>query len=438
MHDPVSFGIGKKLRTEPDETSCRHYEFEPQITRQFNHVDHFRPLGSQLIHDRAHKFLGHIDSEKFQRLTFFPFNVLINNLRFAYRELIAFAPHRLDEDRQMELAAATDFKSVRAVGFTNPQADVRFFFFHQSVAQMPRSHILTFFARKRTVVDHEHHGQRRFVDIDGRQRFRIIRIRQRVADRKLIQARDGDDVTDLRALNFRTFQAVIDVKQIDFLLAFRITVQYQNRLPGLHRAPHHPSDANAPDIFVMVNGSHHDLQGSIFLALRHGNLMDQGFKQRLQTVAFIRHVQFGNTRAGSCKYNRKIELVFCGAQLDEQVENLVHDFFRPLVLAVNLIDDHDRFQFLLQGFAQHIFRLRHRPFERVDQEQHPIHHVEHAFHLTAEVGVARCVHDVDLDIMVKNSGVFSQNRDAPFAFQIVGIHYAFGDIFIGAKHAALF
>jgi len=131
-------------------------------------------------------------------------------------------------------------------------------------------------------------------------------------------------------------------------------------------------------------------------------------------------------------------LVFRRTELDEQVENLVHDFFRPLVLPVDFVDDHDRFQFLFERLAQHIFGLRHRPFESVHQQQYTVHHVEHALHLAAKVGMARGVNDVDLDVVVKHGGILGQNRNAPFALQIVGVHDALRHIFIGAEYAALF
>ena len=64
---------------------------------------------------------------------------------------------------------------------------------------------------------------------------------------------------------------------------------------------------------------------------------------------------------------------------------------------VDLVDDHDRAQTQRQRPLQHGARLRHRPFDGVDQQQAAIGHVEHALDLAAEIGVAGRVDDVDLD-----------------------------------------
>ena len=69
------------------------------------------------------------------------------------------------------------------------------------------------------------------------------------------------------------------------------------------------------------------------------------------------------------------------------------------VRAVDLVDDHDGGQSLLQGLAQHEPGLGQGPFGGVHQEQDAVHHVQGALHFAAEIGVARGVHDVDLDAL---------------------------------------
>ena len=59
------------------------------------------------------------------------------------------------------------------------------------------------------------------------------------------------------------------------------------------------------------------------------------------------------------------------------------------VLAIDLVDDDDRAQIEFERLAQHEARLRHHAFGGVDQQQHALHHLQHALDLAAEVGVAR-------------------------------------------------
>jgi hypothetical protein len=49
----------------------------------------FPPAAFQLLHHRAHEFRRDVDREKFQRFALFPFDLLVNDLRFADREFIA-------------------------------------------------------------------------------------------------------------------------------------------------------------------------------------------------------------------------------------------------------------------------------------------------------------------------------------------------------------
>ena len=118
---------------------------------------------------------------------------------------------------------------------------------------------------------------------------------------------------------------------------------------------------------------------------------------------------------------RKVQGVIVGAQFDEQIEDGVEDLRRPGVGAVDLVDDDDGPQLALEGLAQHEARLRQRAFGGVHQEQGAVGHLENAFDLAAEVGVAGRVDDVDLGAADGQGDVLGQDRDAAFAFQVVGV-----------------
>ena len=90
-----------------------------------------------------------------------------------------------------------------------------------------------------------------------------------------------------------------------------------------------------------------------------------------------------------------------------------------------------------QRLLQDEARLRQRPFARVDQEHRAVHHVEAALDLAAEIGVARRVHDVDLDRPVADGGVLGHDRDAALAFEVQRIHDALHDLLVVAEGAGL-
>ena len=86
---------------------------------------------------------------------------------------------------------------------------------------------------------------------------------------------------------------------------------------------------------------------------------------------------------------------------------------------IDFVDDDDGLQAQLDGLLQHETGLRHGAFEGVDEQQHAIGHVKHAFHLTAEVSVARSVDDIDFDVLITNGHILRKNGDAAFAFEVV-------------------
>ena len=93
----------------------------------------------------------------------------------------------------------------------------------------------------------------------------------------------------------------------------------------------------------------------------------------------------------------ELDLVLIGVQVEEEVVRLVDDLVDPGVGTVRLVDAEDHREPSGQRLAQHEAGLRQRPLGRVHQQHHRVDHGEAALDLTAEVGVARGVDDVDGD-----------------------------------------
>ncbi len=133
----------------------------------------------------------------------------------------------------------------------------------------------------------------------------------------------------------------------------------------------------------------------------------------------------------------EVELLLLGVEVDEQVIDLVEDLLGAGIGAVNLVDDDDGLQTGFQSLAEDVTGLGQRSLGGIDQQHDAIDHLESALHLAAKVGVAGGVHNVDLAAVVVDGGVLGQNRDAALTLQIVGVHDAIGDLFIGAKGSGL-
>ncbi len=116
---------------------------------------------------------------------------------------------------------------------------------------------------------------------------------------------------------------------------------------------------------------------------------------------------------------------------------IVEHFFGARVFAVDLVDDEDDRQILLERLAQHEAGLRHRPLGRVDEQQHAVDHLEHAFDLAAEIRVAGRVDDVDLLVAPEHAGVLGEDGDAALALDGVGVHHELARLRGVAEHAGL-
>ena len=135
--------------------------------------------------------------------------------------------------------------------------------------------------------------------------------------------------------------------------------------------------------------------------------------------------------------DREVELLFAGVERREQVEHLVDDFGRARVGTVDLVDDDDRLEADLERLGDHEFGLRQRALGGVDQHQRAVHHVQDALDLTAEIGVAGGVDDVDAGVLPLHRGRLGQNGDAALTLQVVGVHGAIGHLLVLAERAGL-
>lgn len=110
-------------------------------------------------------------------------------------------------------------------------------------------------------------------------------------------------------------------------------------------------------------------------------MFDDGFKQGTHILAWRIIIQRGITVQTRCIDDRKIELRVVRAKLVKQIEGLVDNPIRTGARTVNLIHHHDRIQSQRQRLPGYKPRLRHRPFDRIDQQQNAIDHRQHTLHL---------------------------------------------------------
>ena len=116
---------------------------------------------------------------------------------------------------------------------------------------------------------------------------------------------------------------------------------------------------------------------------------------------------------------------------------MIDDPVRSRAGTVDLVDDDDRLQALGQRLARDEARLRHRPLDGIDQQQHAVDHRQHALDLAAEVRMAGRVDDVDVRALVVDRTVLREDRDAALALEVVRVHDALGHVLVLAERSGL-
>ena len=170
---------------------------------------------------------------------------------------------------------------------------------------------------------------------------------------------------------------------------------------------------------------------------RSGDPLQEEIQERSERLALLTFGERGAARAGVAVDDRELDLLLVGAEVEEQVEHLVHDLADPRIRPVDLVHDHDHRQTRLERLAQHEAGLRQRPLARVDQEEHAVDHRQTPLHLPAEVRMAGGVDDVDLDPAMAHRGVLREDRDALLALEVHRVHDALRDLLIRAEGARL-
>ncbi len=392
-------------------------------------------------------------------------------------ELEALAAHLLDEDGQVQLAAAAHLDAVRAAEVLDAERDVDAQLALQPVLDLPQGRGAAVLAGERAVVDEEEHADRRLFDLERRQSCagRLeLRRRERVAEGDVGGAGEPDDVAGRGLLDLTVLEAARDpevrharglrarhlpagIGVADLEVARRDALQL---VADLEPAGEHAAAADAAD--VVAPGERADLhqERRLLVDLGRRDLVDDRLEevvhagvgelpqQRRRETAAVVQVLFALVlfllvlvdvvddpalEAGAVQH-REVELLVVGAQLDEKVEGLVQRARRVGVGPVGLVDDDDRPQPEAQRPHEHVARLRHRALVGVHQQQDRVHHAQHPLDLAAEIGVAGGVDDVDEVVLPLHRAVLGADGDAALALEVVAVHHALVDVGVLAEH----
>ena len=198
-----------------------------------------------------------------------------------------------------------------------------------------------------------------------------------------------------------------------------------------------PADREPPAVGVVVDVADHQLQGPLGVGDGCGDAVQQRLQQWLQRRPRVAEVGGGGPTTRVRVDHGRVELLGTLGELQQQVMSCFDGFRGAGVDPVDLVDHDDRDQPERERLPQHHPCLRHRPLGGIDQQEAPVRHAEHAFHLAAEVGVPRRVDDVDLDASVPDRRRLGQDRDPLLAFQVARVQDQLADLLVCGENVRL-
>ena len=251
------------------------------------HVVHTALAIGHELGDGAHVLFRYVDGGVFHRLVDHAVNGLGDHLRTADGQLVAFAAHLLGEHSQGEFATALDLPGVRTLGRQHLDGHVADEFTVQAVLDHAGGElvILAFRAGQWRIVDAEGHGDGRIVDVDERQRTRVARVDDGLADHDVVHAGHCDDVTGACGIDGGALQALRaqqfgDAEVLDGAV-------HTGQAVGLALLQGAVVDADQAESSEEVGGvdvGHMGLKRCTFVVFRGRNVLDDGLEQRLEIV----------------------------------------------------------------------------------------------------------------------------------------------------------
>ena len=261
---------------------------------------------------------------------------------------------------------------------------------------------------------------------------------ERLSDGDVRDAGYDDDIAAVCLFHAHPGQSLVDEDLRCLLRALvALIVTDDDAFLRAQRSLVNASDAKASDVFIVSEGRDLHLQRLLIQVRISVAVFQDRFEQRFDAVAWRIHVILDDAVARNAVEDREIQLLIGGVQVQEQLIDFIDDFLCALILFIDLVDEQDRTQAEFQRLAEDETGLGHRPFAGIDEQDDRIDRLDDALDLAGEIGMSWGVHDVDLDALVDDGTVLGVDGDAAFTFQVVAVHDAVHDLFIGTEYIAL-
>ena len=364
MGDAGAAGVGEELGAEADQATGGDQELHAHPAGAVvGHLLHAALAGGQQLGDRAEVLLGRVDGQALHGLVDLAVDLLGDHLRLADGQLEALAAHLLDQDRQGQLATALHLPGVGALGGQHAQRDVADQLLVEAVLDQAGGDLGALdAAHQRAGVGADRHRDGRLVDVDERQRDRVLRVGQGLADGDVGDARGRDDVAGARGLAGLALEALGDQQLGDpHVLGLAVALHPRDGLALLQGALVHAHQRETAQERRGVEVGDVRLQRRALGVGRRRDRVEDRLEERLE-VGGVGQLAVGglvgarDTGAARGVDDREVERVLAVAlveQVHEQLVGLVDDLGDARVATVGLVDHQDHRHVGVERLAQH-------------------------------------------------------------------------------------
>ena len=440
VHDGFAAGGIEHFCAEADETAGGDGEFDVRHTGAVGgHIASLTASRSDEFHDGSEVGAGDVNFKEFPGFAFAAIDFADDDFGFADGEFVAFAAHGFDEHCEVEDSAPGHFEGFHVVGFFDAECHVGLEFAEEPITEVAAGDKFAVLTCERGAVDGELHGQCGFVDGDAFECDGVERIGDGVADFRVRQSDDSDDVAGFGFGGIAASEVIEELHLFDFGEVFAAIGSHEGDLLSGANAPGGDSaGGNAADVAGPFEGRDHELERVIGADDGTGDAFEHEVEEGADVTAFFGGIVCGVAFAGAGVDVGEVKGGVVSAEFDEEVEGLGENFVGAAVGPVDFVDYDEQCEAALECFLEDEASLGAGAFEGVDEQQGTVCHFEDSFDFTAEVRVSGGVDDIDADAVPHHGDVFGEDGDAAFAFEVVGIQQTGLHLLVFSKDAALF